>query len=320
MNKKIYSGIFLYKNNGDIYEKYIYIYMSAFLILLNGVYADVSNYGDHSEMTFDGGAEYNEDMAMLGNDQFSTAFWVAPTANQDGNHDILINREGTYEVGLTNDNRIRYAIHIDNNGDGKPDEGWAWITTDVKLTTDEYSHIALTYNQGTVQIYKDGQKVYDKTNPKYDYYKNGWYLQNGSLITWNQYKDDPIYIANRPNNKKGANVNMSGVGIFNRSLTPEEIGKLANGTMTIDDLNNSGCIFFAPLVNNTDEIMRNVTNGTLSGSTIDFIEGQAPEPMKYMNSHLYDTHTAQPVKTPIPLPALLLTISLTTYVALRKRS
>ena len=30
MNKKMYSGIFLYKNNGDIYEKYIYIYIRLF--------------------------------------------------------------------------------------------------------------------------------------------------------------------------------------------------------------------------------------------------------------------------------------------------
>ena len=280
--------------------------MSAFLILLNGVYADVSNYGDNSEMIFDGGAEYNEDMGMYGNDQFSTAFWVAPTA-PNSNGDMLINKEGTYEVYLTSDNKIACAINTDK-------ESWTGITTDVQLTPDEYSHIALTYNQGTVQIYKDGQKVYDETP-----------LQNGSLSLYPYYgydykKEDPIYIANRPAYNSGADINMSGVGIFNRSLTPEEIGKLANGTMTFEDLNNSGCIFFAPLVNNTDEIMQNVTNGTLSGSTIKFISGQAPEPMKYMNSHLYDTHTAQPTRTPISLLALLLTISLTTYVALRKRS
>ena len=307
-----------------MYMKYIYIYISAFLILLNGVYADVSNYGDNSEMIFDGGAEYNEDMGMYGNDQFSTAFWVAPTADtQNHNGDILINKEGTYEVALTSDNKIKYAIHIDGNGDGKPD-GWAWITTDVQLTTDEYSHIALTYDQGTVQIYKDGQKVYDETNPDYDYTIHGsTYLHNGSLITWNGYKDDPIYIANRPacSNIYGASVNMSGVGVFNRSLTPEEIGKLANGTMTFEDLNNSGCIFFAPLVNNSDELMRNVTNGTLSGGTIDLINGQAPEQLKeMMKPENFYGAPAQPVKTPIPLPALLLTISLTTYVALRKRS
>ena len=163
-----------------------------------------------------------------------------------------------------------------------------------------------------MQIYKDGQKVYDETP-----------LPNGSLYTKDKWKNTSLYIANRPKHsyKYGSFVNMSGVGIFNRSLTPEEIGKLANGTMTFEDLNNSGCIFFAPLVNNTDEIMRNVTNGTLSGSTIDFIEGQAPEPLKrMMDPNSFYGAPAQPVKTPIPLPALLLTISLTTYMALRKRS
>jgi hypothetical protein len=273
------------------------------LILLNGVYADVSNYGDHSELIYDGGADYNEDMCMNGNDQFSTAFWVAPTANPQNNTEVaLISKENTYIVGVSSNNTIRYAIHIDDD--------WRRITTNITLESDEYSHIALTYDQGNVQIYKDGQKVYDETP-----------LPNGSLYTKDKWKNTSLYIANRPKHsyKYGSFVNMSGVGIFNRSLTPEEIGKLANGTMTFEDLNNSGCIFFAPLVNNTDEIMQNVTNGTLSGSTIKFISGQAPEPMKYMNSHLYDTHTAQPTRTPISLLALLLTISLTAYMVLRKR-
>ena len=42
--RKIYFSVFLYKNNGEYMKNiYIYIYISAFLILLNGVYADVSN-------------------------------------------------------------------------------------------------------------------------------------------------------------------------------------------------------------------------------------------------------------------------------------
>jgi hypothetical protein len=300
--------------------------MSAFLILLNGVYADVSNYGDASALIYNGTDEYNEELAMNGNDQFSTAFWVAPTAsNQLNNGGILLNKENTYEVALTTDNRIKYAIHVtDENGQNA---GWAWITTNVTLTPNEYSHIALTYDKGNVKIYKDGQLVYDETNPEYDYqipWSGDTYLHNGSLITVDKYKDAPLYIANRPavNHSKGAYVNMSGVGIFNRSLTPEEIKKLANGTMTFEDLNNSGCIFFAPLINDTNEIMRNVTNGTFIGNTIAFIPGQAPEPLKRMMdpNNFYRNNARPPVKTPIPLPALLLTISLTTYMALRKRS
>ena len=308
--------------------KYIYLYIFATLILLNGVYADVSNYGDRSEMIFDGNKEYNKDVGMYGNDQFSVAFWVAPTNNQTTDSDVIINKEGTYTVALTRDNRIKYAIHVDDNGDGDPNsESWDWITTNVTLTPNEYSHIALSYDQGTVQIYKDGQKVYGETNPRFDHnITSEDYLHNGSLVTWDRWKNTPLYLANRPiNNKDGASVNISGVGIFNRSLTPEEIGKLANGTMTFDDLNNSGCIFFAPLINDTNEIMRNVTHGTLGvpNNTIAFIEGQAPEQLKKMmdpNNFYGKTSTQPPVKTPIPLPALLLTISLTTYMALRKRS
>ena len=66
--------------------------------------------------------------------------------------------------------------------------------------------------------------------------------------------------------------------------------------------------------------MRNVTNGTLSGGTIDLINGQAPEPLiRMMDPDSFYGAPAQPTRTPISLLALLLTISLTAYMVLRKR-
>jgi len=143
----------------------------------------------------------------------------------------------------------------------------------------------------------------------------GEYLPNGSLTAFNSngnYEDCPLYIANRlwdihnPGSNWGSNINVSGVAIFNRSLTPEEVQKLYNGDMTLKDLNNSGCIFFAPLINDTRDIINGV-DGSLSGDTIELNKGNAPPNLIKMMNNLYPNQQ-QPVKTPIPLGVLVLTL------------
>ena len=143
----------------------------------------------------------------------------------------------------------------------------------------------------------------------------GEYLPNGSLTAFNSNgncEDCPLYIANRlwdihnPGSNWGSNINVSGVAIFNRSLTPEEVQKLYNGDMTLKDLNNSGCIFFAPLINDTRDIINGV-DGSLSGDTIELNKGNAPPNLIKMMNNLHPNQQ-QPVKTPIPLGVLVLTL------------
>ena len=269
------------------------------LIFFNIAYGDVSNWDDDSTLKYDGSQDVTK---MTGSDQLSISFWVEPADKQTGNDDTIVNQEETYEVALTTDNRIKYAINV---GGGS----WQWITTDVQLTPDEYQHIALTYDgtTGEVKIYKDGEEVYTKT----DY-------STGTLITSSRAQDYGLEIANRPfYGEEGSTINVSGVGIFNNTLTPEEIEKLYNGTMTADEFNNSGAIFFAPLINDTSDII-NDFNGTLvNNDTILLNSGRAPDKLKDLMNSINDDGGGAPVRTPIPLPATLITVSLLTYL-LRK--
>jgi hypothetical protein len=140
------------------------------LIFFNIAYGDVSNWGDNSSVTYNDSQDVTK---LTGSDQLSISFWVEPADSQNGNGDIIVNQEETYEVALTTDDKIAYAINVDTDGDGTGDS-WAWITTDVQLTPDEYQHITLTYDgtTGEVKIYKDGEEVYNKTD-----------FSTGTLIT-----------------------------------------------------------------------------------------------------------------------------------------
>ena len=112
------------------------------LIFFNIAYGDVSNWDDDSTLKYDGSQDVTK---LTGSDQLSISFWVEPADKQTGNDDTIVNQEETYEVALTTDDRIKYAINVDTDGDGNSDS-WYWITTDVQLTPDEYQHISLTYD------------------------------------------------------------------------------------------------------------------------------------------------------------------------------
>ena len=87
--------------------------------------------------------------------------------------------------------------------------------------------------------------------------------------------------------------------------------------MTADEFNNSGAIFFAPLINDTSDII-NDFNGTLvNNDTILLNSGRAPDKLKKLINNINDDGGGAPVRTPIPLPATLITVSLLTYL-LRK--
>jgi hypothetical protein len=291
------------------------ILIMFFTSLIGFVHADVVNSGNTSELIFDGGDDYNSDLSMEKNDEFSIAFWISPSGDQI-NNGMIVNKEGTYEIMLTDDNIIRYALSIDGDGDGITDS-WATITTDVQLDPNDYQHVVFTYDEGEVKIYKDGELVYDEINPNFDYSPNT--LPNGTLTAQNL-EELPLYIANRPaaGNIYGSNINISGVGIFDKSLTPEEVQKLYYGDMTLEDLTNSGCIFFAPLINDTMDIINGV-NGTLSGDMIALISETGPPNLLNMN---LNANGISPLKTPTPLGSIILAlisipIVLVNYLPLR---
>ena len=90
------------------------------LIFFNIAYGDVSNWDDDSTLKYDGSQDVTK---MTGSDQLSISFWVEPADSQNGNS-IIVNQEETYEVALTTDDKIAYAINVDTDGDGTGDS-WA---------------------------------------------------------------------------------------------------------------------------------------------------------------------------------------------------
>ncbi|MFN0040815.1 MAG: LamG-like jellyroll fold domain-containing protein, partial [Burkholderiales bacterium] len=77
--------------------------------------------------------------------------WINPAAG--GSNGIIVNREGEYEVARFDDGTIRWAFANAN-------PGWTWINTGYVAALNQWTHIAVTYDNGVVSTYANGELVH----------------------------------------------------------------------------------------------------------------------------------------------------------------
>ena len=105
-------------------------------------------------LSFDGVNDYvrmgsASDLVMTNYGTIS--FWIYPTSTTaDG---IILNKEGEYEVARFADNTIRWAI-------ANSSPGWTWVDTGYKAWPNEWTHVTLVYDNGTVKTYGNGILVH----------------------------------------------------------------------------------------------------------------------------------------------------------------
>ncbi len=88
----------------------------------------------------------------------SMAAWIYPTGAGSGSGPfygggIIINKEGEYEVARFDDGTIRWAF-------ANSSPGWNWINTGYIAAQDQWTHIAVTYDNGFVSTYANGTLVH----------------------------------------------------------------------------------------------------------------------------------------------------------------
>jgi hypothetical protein len=85
----------------------------------------------------------------------SVSAWLYPTgagslATLGG---IVVNREGEYEIARFQDGTIQWAL-------ANQSPGWNWVNTGYVAPLNQWTHIAVTYENGLAKTYANGQLVH----------------------------------------------------------------------------------------------------------------------------------------------------------------
>ena len=123
---------------------------------------------DRVGLSFDGVDDYvliGNDPALVMTNTMTMEAWINPDGTGTGSQ-IILNKEGEYEVGITADTgEIKWAF--DNT-----DPNWTWHNTGYFASAGVWTHIAVTYNNGVVNTYANGMLVdsYNGSGPIGDVY------------------------------------------------------------------------------------------------------------------------------------------------------
>ncbi|MBL8535113.1 MAG: LamG domain-containing protein, partial [Betaproteobacteria bacterium] len=106
----------------------------------------------------DGGTTYvtaGTAPALEATTQLTVEAWIRPTGNgTDGTYGgIIVNREGEYEIARFADGSIAWAF-----ANGSP--GWNWVNTGYVAALNEWTHIAVVYDNARVDTYANGELVH----------------------------------------------------------------------------------------------------------------------------------------------------------------
>jgi hypothetical protein len=104
--------------------------------------------------TFDGTDDYvgiPDSASLRASDSITIAAWVRPLASANIDR-IILNKEGEYELAITDANEIKWAFT-------NTSPGWAWHQTGVFIPNGAWSHIVVTYDGAQAKTYVNGALV-----------------------------------------------------------------------------------------------------------------------------------------------------------------
>ncbi|HET6978752.1 MAG TPA: LamG-like jellyroll fold domain-containing protein [Pyrinomonadaceae bacterium] len=166
-----------------------------------------------SGLRFDGVNDYVQvgaPPALVMTNAMSISAWIYPTGAGSAGLGMIVNKEGEYEIARFSDGTIRWAF-----ANSAP--GWTFIDTGFVAPLNQWTHIAVTYNNGQVKSYANGNLVqtYLGSGPIGDATTS----QNDFRIGGRQYVDQTFMGL------------IDEVSVYNQPLTAADVSKLATGSM-----------------------------------------------------------------------------------------
>ena len=204
--------------------------------------ADPIANADSTYLVFDGGdfVQVADDASLQMTNNLTMEAWINHSGNGTGSQ-IILNKEGEYEVGITADTgEIKFAI-----ADGT---SWSWHETGYFVTANEWTHVAVTYDAtaGEAKTYINGELVdtYSQSSAVGDVYSgmNDLYIggrENAStqrfegsiddVRVWNTTRTESEIQDNLSDTLTGSESGLVGYWVLNEAEGTTVADKTANG-------------------------------------------------------------------------------------------
>ena len=164
-------------------------------------------------LRFDGVDDYVQvgaPPALVMTNTMSLSAWINPTGTGQAGLGLIVCKEGEYEMARFSDGTIRWAF-----ANSAP--GWNFIDTGFVAPLNQWTHLTLTYNNGQVKTYANGNLVHT-------------YAGSGAIGDVAGHMNDL-----RIGGRQAASQHFMGfideVSIYNQTLAAADVQKLAQGSM-----------------------------------------------------------------------------------------
>ncbi|EMI15642.1 Cadherin domain containing protein, partial [Rhodopirellula maiorica SM1] len=207
---------------------------------------------DHHGLSFDGVDDYvnlGSDPVLEFTNSMTMELWARPTA-YPASSSVLLNKEGEYEIGISSTGSLMWAF--DNT-----DPNWTWHDTGYVLQLNEWAHIAVSYDNGTINTYVNGNIVET-------------YYGSGPIGDAHADKDD-LRVGGRENNPAGNYFTgeIDDVRVWSTVRSDSEIQNNLDRTLDGNETGLAGYWSFNEGSGTTaNDLTSNANHGTLTGGPV----------------------------------------------------
>jgi len=157
--------------------------------------------GDDDSLEVTDGATTGSYLDTNTTDEMAVSMWVRKNSSQSDSVELLGRSDESYSLRLNDSDIPRFTIY---------DRASQNATAPTAIGVGEWHHLVGTFDGSTVRLYVDGQLV-DETSAD-------WITESG----------DPVRIAADPSGDENFDGKIDEVRLYNRSLTPSEIDRIAD--------------------------------------------------------------------------------------------
>jgi hypothetical protein len=127
--------------------------MKKLLLLLTPLFFPFALFSQNHCLHFDGVDDYinaGDDENFQITDEMTLEVWINPSSHSmPGDAQIIANKEGEFVLAIYPNGTLRWAVANTN-------PGWSFTNSGVTIPLNTWTHITMTYNEGTTIIYING--------------------------------------------------------------------------------------------------------------------------------------------------------------------